>query len=192
MKNRVVEVRDVPAKELMQNPKNWRTHPESQREALGGLLATVGIAGTLTAWDSPEGLQLIDGHLRADQDPDVVWPVAILDVTQEEADLLLASMDPLGAMAETSVTHLQELLEGITGDDDPGDDRLSGLLSILKEQAKTFDPELLPSSDSTLITDKDVDKKAGSLESQFDSSADQDNIIKVMCPECSYEFDILG
>jgi len=62
-------------------------------------LEQVGVAGALTAYHSARNggrLTLIDGHLRR-QDHDLAWPTLILDVGDEEADLLLASHDPLAA-----------------------------------------------------------------------------------------------
>jgi hypothetical protein len=59
------------------------------------LLGRVGIADALLARPSPKGLVLIDGHLRRDLAPDALLPVLVLDLTEAEADLLLASLDPL-------------------------------------------------------------------------------------------------
>lgn len=92
----------MPASQLRRNPKNWRTHPAHQREALQGVLDEVGYAGALIARELEDGaLELIDGHLRADATPDVSVPVLVLDVTAAEADKLLATLDPLAALAET-------------------------------------------------------------------------------------------
>ena len=43
-----------------------------------GVLAEIGIADALLARETPEGLMLIDGHLRADVSPDSEWPVLVL------------------------------------------------------------------------------------------------------------------
>ncbi len=55
---------------------------------------------------------LIDGLLRK-QDFDLDWPTLILDVTDAEADLLLATHDPLGALAEYDRTKLQALVQEV-------------------------------------------------------------------------------
>lgn len=52
---------------------------------------------------------LIDGHLRADAAPDTEWPCLVLDVTEEEADKLLLTVDPLAAMAGVDVAQLAAL-----------------------------------------------------------------------------------
>ena len=112
IRDRVKELRRVPLGELRPNPKNWRTHPAAQRDALRGMLAEVGYADALLARELPDGsLQLIDGHLRAETTPDAVAPVLVLDVSEEEADKILLTLDPLAALAGVETTRLAELLE---------------------------------------------------------------------------------
>nr|MBA3483150.1 DNA modification methylase [Pirellulales bacterium] len=108
-----IELRRVRGSELRANPKNWRKHGEAQRKALAGVLAEVGQAGALLAYETPDGLQLIDGHLRAEDYGDAEWPVLILDVDESEADLILATHDPLAALAETDDGLLRGLLDGM-------------------------------------------------------------------------------
>jgi hypothetical protein len=111
IRDRIRELRRVPASELRPNPRNWRTHPEAQREALRGLLAEIGYAGALLARELDDGsLQLIDGHLRAETTPEAVVPVLVLDVSAAEADKILLTHDPLGGMAETDHAQLASLL----------------------------------------------------------------------------------
>src|SRR5262245_39338682 len=115
IRDRITEFRRVPAAELLDNEGNPRTHPQAQRDALRGLLEQVGVAGALTAYPSARNggrLTLIDGHLRR-QDIDLAWPTLILDVTDEEADLLLASHDPLAALAEYDQPKLDALLQQV-------------------------------------------------------------------------------
>jgi DNA modification methylase len=125
--DRVVELRRVRAADLQPNPKNWRTHPKAQQEALRGILAEVGYADALLARETPEGLQLIDGHLRAEITPDVEVPVLVLDVTEAEADKLLLSLDPLAAMAEGDADALRTLLEQVETDSDAVQKMLDGI-----------------------------------------------------------------
>ena len=111
IRNRVKELRHVPASDLRPNPKNWRTHPKAQQDALRGILAEVGMADAVLARELPDGsLMLIDGHLRAETAADAPVPVLVLDVNEAEADKLLATLDPLAAMAETDAVKLDELL----------------------------------------------------------------------------------
>jgi hypothetical protein len=114
IKNRVKELRVVSASDLLPNPKNWRTHPKAQQDALRGVLAEIGMADACLARELPDGsLMLIDGHLRAETVADAKVPVLILDVTEAEADKILATLDPLAAMADSDSAKLEELLKGI-------------------------------------------------------------------------------
>jgi hypothetical protein len=111
IRDRIRELRRVPAGELRPNPRNWRTHPEAQREALRGLLAEIGYAGALLARELDDGsLQLIDGHLRAETTPEAVVPVLVLDVSAAEADKILLTHDSVAALAETDHEQLAALL----------------------------------------------------------------------------------
>ena len=118
IRNRVVELRRVRAKELVPNPKNWRRHPKVQANALRGLLKEIGIADALLVRELPDGrLQLIDGHLRADAMPDEEVPVLVLDLNEAEADKLLLTLDPLAAMASADGERLGALLDSVRTDD---------------------------------------------------------------------------
>jgi hypothetical protein len=111
VRDRIKELRRVPASALRPNPRNWRTHPSEQRNALRGVLAEVGYADALLARELPDGsLMLVDGHLRAETTPDAVVPVLVLEIDEREADMILLTLDPLAAMAESSSERLQSLL----------------------------------------------------------------------------------
>lgn len=114
IRDRIKELRRVPARELRPNPKNWRTHPKEQQDALRGVLAEIGFADALLARvDADGGLILIDGHLRAETAADELVPVLILDVDEAEAAKILATLDPLAAMAEADGGKLKDLLDEI-------------------------------------------------------------------------------
>ena len=119
IRDRIKELRRVKASELHRNPRNWRVHPAVQARALRALLTEIGYADALIARELPDGqLQLIDGHLRAETTPDEQVPVLVLDVTEEEADKLLLTLDPLAAMAETDAGRIKALLETVRTDDE--------------------------------------------------------------------------
>src|SRR2546427_12665185 len=61
---------------------------------------------------------LINGHLRAEVTPDTEVPVLVLDVTEEEADKLLLTLDPLAAMAESDSLQIQRLLGTVRSDNE--------------------------------------------------------------------------
>ena len=111
IKNRIKELRQVKASELLPNPRNWRKHPAGQADALRGALAEIGYADALIAYETNDGLMLIDGHLRAETTPDMEVPVLITDLDEGEANKLLMTLDPMSAMAETDQDVLRGLLE---------------------------------------------------------------------------------
>lgn len=115
-RNRIAGLEYVSTKELRANPANFRRHPQAQSDALRGVLEQVGIAGALLAYRDSEGrLTLIDGHLRKDSAPQT-WPVLVLDVTDDEAALLLATHDPIAAMAQADAAALDSLLRNVSTD----------------------------------------------------------------------------
>ena len=63
---RLKEMKWLKASDIQPNPNNWRRHPVMQRAALQSILEDVGFADVLLAYENPDGLMLIDGHLRAD------------------------------------------------------------------------------------------------------------------------------
>ena len=130
IKNRIKELRVVPASELLPNPKNWRKHPEQQENALRSMLADVGFANAVIAKETDEGFMLLDGHLRLDVASDAEVPVLVVDLTEVEADKVLATLDPLASMAETSTNMLADLLEQIQLNDDGLSDLLNGLAGL--------------------------------------------------------------
>ncbi|MFQ6028196.1 MAG: ParB N-terminal domain-containing protein [Dehalococcoidia bacterium] len=138
IRDRVKELRRVPASELMPHPKNWRRHDEIQATVLEGILSEVGFAGAIIARDTPEGLVLIDGHLRADVAGDTEVPVLVLDVTEEEAEMLLATLDPLSTLADTDAQALRELLESLETNE-PG---LTEFFDRLMEDTAPWEPDI--------------------------------------------------
>jgi len=136
IRNRVRELRTVPASDLRPNPKNWRTHPKSQQDALRGVLAEIGMADAVLARELEDGsLMLIDGHLRAETAADATVPVLVLDVNEAEADKLLATLDPLAAMADSDAVKLDELLRSV----DTGSEALQQMLASTAAQAGLYD-----------------------------------------------------
>lgn len=99
IRDRIIELVRVPAKELQAHPMNWREHPTRQRNALRALLEEIGYAAPLIGRRSRGKVILVDGHLRAGLDPEQIVPVVVLDVTAREAEVLLASLDPIGAQS---------------------------------------------------------------------------------------------
>ena len=131
IRDRIKSLQRVRAGDLRPNPRNWREHPPAQRAALEGVLAEVGYADALLARELPDGdLELIDGHLRAGLDPEETVPVLVLDVDEAEAAILLATFDPLAAMAEAN----EEALAGLLAEIETGSEGLQAMLDGLADE----------------------------------------------------------
>jgi ParB-like chromosome segregation protein Spo0J len=142
IRDRIKELRRVEAGRLRPNPHNWRTHPQHQREALQGILAEVGYAAALLARELPDGtLRLIDGHLRAEITPDQEVPVLVLDVNEAEEKKLLAVLDPLAVLAETDEKLLKELVAEIETESAALQQLLNGLTTDDEEEAVEADAD---------------------------------------------------
>lgn len=114
IRDRVRELRRVKAGELRANPANYREHGEYQTKVLQSVLNRIGYADALLAREDEAGLlHLIDGHLRASLDPEQEVPVLIIDVDAAEADELLATIDPLAALATINGEKLTALTDSI-------------------------------------------------------------------------------
>lgn len=110
-RSRIVEQRMIPVADLHKNSKNWRRHPRAQKRALEGLLGEVGVVQGVIYNKHTE--RLIDGHLRvelAKKHGATEIPVTVVDLTEAEERLVLATLDPVGAMANTDDKQLSELL----------------------------------------------------------------------------------
>lgn len=125
-RDRILGTVRVRGDRLLAHPKNWRIHPENQREAIRGVLADLGVSRSLTgvpadptalaearalktpaerrvwaeAFERGAGdILLLDGHLRAEEIRDQALPVELLDLDEREQAELLATFDPIGDLA---------------------------------------------------------------------------------------------
>lgn len=160
LRDRIIDLRRLPASALQDHQHNWRVHPQAQRDALQGVLHELGIASALLVYDSPRqgGLCVIDGHLRKSLDPAQEWPCLMLDLDDDEATYLLATHDPLGAMAEASREALERVLHDVTSGQAAVQELLASLLPI----------EPLPPEDF--------------------QAYDEDIETTYRCPQCQYEW----
>jgi hypothetical protein len=111
-RDRIKELRRVPARDLVINEKNWREHNTRQKDAMLELLSDIGYADALVAYELPNGrLKLLNGHMRRDLTPESIVPVLVLDVGEDEADKILATFDPISMMATTNRDNLKKLLD---------------------------------------------------------------------------------
>ena len=93
-------------------------HPREQQAALAGALAEVGWVGQVLV-NRTTG-HVVDGHLRVElaisrAEPSV--PVLYVELTEAEEQLVLATLDPLAAMATAEKDALAALLAGLDTDD---------------------------------------------------------------------------
>jgi len=135
IRDRIKELRRVPANELRPNPNNWRTHPEKQLNAIRGVLAEVGFAGAELARELDDGtLELIDGHARAEVAGTAEVPVLVLDVDEAEANKIIATFDPIGAMAESDAAKLDAVLRDV----ETANEDLSQMIADLANEAGLY------------------------------------------------------
>ena len=148
-RNRIVEHVVVRAGELVPHPLNYREHPERQRRVLAASYREIGFARSLVGYRRADGqIQLIDGHLRRDFDPDMEVTVEVLDVSEAEARQLLLTLDPLAGLARPNGELLAELTR-LTQSDNPA---LRGLWESLKPQPPPeFDLKAKPQQFLVLI-----------------------------------------
>jgi hypothetical protein len=131
-RSRITGHADVAPVDLVPNPRNWRTHPAEQQRALGGALSEVGwVTGVVVNRITGN---VVDGHLRiklalARHEPTV--PVTYVELSEHEEDLVLATLDPIGAMADAEATALAALISGL----EPADAGLrTPLDDLIREQ----------------------------------------------------------
>lgn len=117
-RNRIVGHAEVAPAELVPNPANWRSHPPEQQRALAGALGEVGWVAQVLVNRTPG--HIVDGHLRVElarARNEATVPVTYVELSEEEERLVLASLDPLAAMAEAEKDALAALLAGLSSED---------------------------------------------------------------------------
>lgn len=100
----------IDPRSLEGNPKNWKVHTQRQNAALNATLTKNGWAGALLYNERTK--RLIDGHGRktlAIKRGDKAVPVLIGNWSEEQERELLATLDPIGQMAQTNAAALKSL-----------------------------------------------------------------------------------
>ena len=118
-RNRIIGHGEEAPDQLLANPMNWRIHPYSQQQAVASVLDTVGWVQQVIV-NRRTGF-VVDGHLRvalALSAGSATVPVVYVDLDESEEALILASLDPLAALAVTDFEQLQDLLGQIPSLDD--------------------------------------------------------------------------
>jgi len=138
--NRIIGHGEESPHQLLANPKNWRIHPDYQKDALAGVLRQVGWVQEVII-NKRTGF-VVDGHLRialAIKDKQPTVPVKYVDLTPEEEALILASLDPIANLADMNSTALGALLAEIQTDE-PG---LQALFDDMAQEIETEKEEAL-------------------------------------------------
>jgi hypothetical protein len=113
-RDRIVGQEEVDLALLTPHPHNWRTHSELQASSLDGLLANVGTVQTVV-WNRATG-HVLDGHLRrelAERRGERRLRVTVVDLTEEEELIVLATFDPMGGMAGVDESVFRDLVAQI-------------------------------------------------------------------------------
>lgn len=153
--NRIVEYAEVDPKHLIPNPKNWRTHSSTQSSVLKGVMNEVGIVQNVIV--NRKTGRLIDGHLRVElaiKTNQATVPVTYVEVEEAEESYLLATLDPISALAGSDVQILQELLTDVK----TTDDSVADLIQQLANQDKLYWNE---DTNEVTTIDSTTSKKVG-------------------------------
>jgi hypothetical protein len=121
--------------QLLANPLNWRIHPKAQQGALEKMLDRVGWVNEVIV-NRASGF-VVDGHLRVSlalRRGEASIPVKYVDLTEEEEHLVLATLDPLSALAVPDDAVLATLVQLVT------DDGLTEILDAVNQPAQPGQP----------------------------------------------------
>lgn len=155
--NRIVCHGEEKPDKLLANPANWRRHGESQQRALSGVLGEVGLVQSVIV-NRTTG-HLVDGHLRVELalaagQPQI--PVVYVELSEDEERIILASLDPIAAMADADRDKLAELLASVRSEDEA----VRALLERIAQQEQIdlpaigglTDPDAVPEPPAEPIT----------------------------------------
>jgi ParB-like chromosome segregation protein Spo0J len=115
--NRIVGYEpEVEPDQLTAHPLNARRHPGRQRDALRESLGRVGWVDVVKV-NTVTG-NVVDGHARVEEalTKGGTVPVLYVELEPDEERFVLATLDPISAMAEYDAEVLEQLLEGLTID----------------------------------------------------------------------------
>lgn len=149
-RSRIVDHGEASPTQLMAHPKNWRRHPEFQGRAVEAVLKEVGWVQQVVV-NRRTGL-LVDGHLRveiAKRRGERQIPVLYVDLTEAEEAKILATLDPLAALAQTDQPYLDILLRDVETEQESLQQFLNDLAT-----AEHADQQARPAGGSTDTSDR--------------------------------------
>lgn len=126
-----LEYRD-PA-DLTANKRNYRKHPTKQTDSLRDVIAEVGWAGALL-YNEATG-NLIDGHARKELFEGQQVPVLVGSWTEEQEKLILATLDPIAALADIDGEEFSRLISEVAVDSEA----IKDLFNTVEEGIGAFD-----------------------------------------------------
>lgn len=136
-RNRIVGSGEQEAGQFMANPMNWRIHPKAQRDALTGILSDVGWVQSVIV-NRTTG-HVLDGHARIEEalklGDETPVPFVEVELSEEEEQKILLTLDPISAMAAADKANLEQLLRDVSTDNAA----LSAMLEELAEQHGVLD-----------------------------------------------------
>lgn len=144
--------------QLLAHPDNYRVHPKNQQDSLDGILSEVGFVQNIIV-NQTTG-RVIDGHLRvalALRKNIQLIPVTYVNLTEAEEALVLATFDPITAMAKIDNEKLEELLKYVDTDNSALQELLysngveQGIDDIMNDPN-----EVLPETENTYMLIVDV------------------------------------
>lgn len=138
-RNRIVGYSEEPPEQLVPSPWNWRVHPQSQQDALASVLDTVGLVQNIIC-NRATG-HVVDGHLRimlALREGQAVVPVTWIEVSEDEEKFILATHDPLAAMATADPAALEALLGVVQS----GEAAVQTMLAEMAQNAGIVPPDV--------------------------------------------------
>jgi hypothetical protein len=163
--NRIVGYGEERPDDLLANPRNFRVHPKHQQSALSGVLSEVGVVQNVLV--NKRTNTLVDGHLRvtlAMRSGQPTIPVTYVDLTDAEEALVLATLDPISALAVADKEQLDHLLREVT----TSDAAVMQMLADLATDAGVIPPDFEPVG---------IDEQGQLDQKQMHT-----------CPECGHEF----
>lgn len=103
----------VDPSELLAHPLNARQHPTHQRSALRGSLDRVGWVDTVKV--NVRTGRIVDGHARVEEalESGATVPVLWVDLSDDDERFVLATLDPISALATYDHEILAELVDGL-------------------------------------------------------------------------------
>lgn len=167
--NRIKEYKLVDPKEIRMNPNNFRVHPDHQRQVMKGILGDVGWVEAVLI-NSITG-NMIDGHLRVEEaikNKEETVPVLYVELSEEEENTVLATLNPVGQLATENAKKLERVLGMVK----TRDENVAALVKLVAERNKLkYDSDVLrkqEDDDDDEESDEEEKDKKPSIANELD------------------------